>query len=110
MMAKLTTAVLLLSALIGCSALGPSPEITGTTAREGIPNFDYTVFVECTVRNNGREGDVTVVAQLQGGGFWKKRATVHLLSKSEQKVTIAFPEADLLAAGLSGLQYGCATE
>lgn len=87
--------------------LTPSPEIVGVSAREGIPNFDYTVYVDCTVRNNGREGNIEVVADLAGGGQWRKRQTVFVDKSSERRVTLAFAEAELFGAGLEGYKYNC---
>ena len=40
----------------GCSSAAkvlkqPLPEIVGTTARDGVPGQDYTVWIDCTARN-----------------------------------------------------------
>jgi hypothetical protein len=37
----------------------PLPEIVGQTARESF-GTDYKVLIDCTVRNSGAEGRVTV--------------------------------------------------
>ena len=92
---------------VGCSPLGPKPEIVGANARSAAPNFDYTVYVDCTVRNNGLDGDIEVTAELTGDGFWKKREVVRVAKDRERIVAFAFPEATLFGAGLSGLQYEC---
>ncbi len=95
--------------LASCGLIGPKPEIVGVTARDGAPGLDYTVWVDCTVRNNGASGDITVVAELSGGGSWEKRETVSVGKNAERKVTLAFPEATFLNTGLNGYQYNCST-
>ena len=98
--------VVLLAAFTACGSI----EIIGETAREGAQLSGYTIWVDCTVRNNVASREVTIVGELRNGGFWKKRETVFLEKDSEQKVTIPFPEASLLDAGLGGYAYKCATE
>lgn len=103
-------AVLLLC--VGCKCVAkalrqPLPEIVGTTAEDGAPGFDYTVWVKCIVRNNGAAGEVEVFARLQNGGYWKKRVTVFVPENGERKVTFKFQEATFLGTGLSGYEYAC---
>jgi len=85
----------------------PLPEIVGTAARDGMPGLDYTVWVDCTVRNNGAGGSIEVSATLKNGGYWNKRQVVHVPENMEDKVTFTFSEASLLGTGLSGFQYNC---
>lgn len=92
---------------VACSAVAPAPEIVGIKGRDGIPNFDYTVYVDCTVRNNGRAGNVEVIADLTGGGQWRKRSTVAIAKGEERLVTIVFPEAELFGGGFEGFKYQC---
>ena len=35
---------------LGCT---PKPEIVGATSRTSVPGFDYTIHVDCTIRNTG---------------------------------------------------------
>lgn len=95
-------------ALTACNVVNPpKPEIVGQTARDGSPDFDYTIYVQCTVRNNGGDGQIEVVATLSGGGSWTKRQSVHVSSDQERMVTLTFPEPEFLSAGLGGYRYGC---
>lgn len=96
---------------MGCDSSAPNtvaPEVVGIISRDGFQNFDYIVYVDCTVRNNGADGNITVVAELSNGGFWKKRDEVFISANTERKVTLAFPEATLLDTGLGGYRYNCA--
>jgi len=104
------TYLLLFTIIIGCGLGGPRPEIVGQTATDGAPGFDYTVYVDCTVRNNGAKGNITISAELRNGSFWKKRDTVYLEKNMERKVTFTFAEAEFLEMGLSGYRFGCQTE
>jgi len=101
--------LLLLSTLaaLACSSLAVAPEIVGVKGRDGIPNFDYTVYVDCTVRNNGRAGNIEVIADLTGGGQWRKRSTVYVDKNQERLVTITFQEAELFGGGFEGFKYQC---
>ncbi len=85
----------------------PAPEIVGATSRSGSPGLDYTVWIDCTVRNNGDTGEITLVAELRNGEFWRKREVISLSADTERLVTFAFPEATVLRAGLSGYKYSC---
>ena len=85
---------------VGCA---PKPEIVGATSRTSLGGFDYTIHVDCTVRNRGYGGQVTVSAELRSGGYWKKERTVFLAEGATQKVTFTFPEP---AFGLSH-NYNC---
>ena len=88
---------------IGCV---PKPEVVGATSRTGAPGFDYTIYVDCTVRNRGSGGQVTVLAELNADGFWKKEQTVFIAEDATQKVTFTFPEP---AFGFSH-NYKCGVE
>ena len=106
-------ALLLLSA-VGCDGVAklanqPAPEIVGEASRDGTTGFlDYTVWIDCTVRNNGADGDITVEGELRStDGFWNKRATVFVAAGAEAKAVLEFSEATLLNSGLDGYQYGC---
>ncbi len=85
----------------------PAPEIVGATARDGFPGFDYTIWVDCTVRNNGAAGNIEVVAELRAGGFWIKRDTVYVEKGQERKVTLAYPEPESLFSVLGGATFNC---
>ena len=99
---------LLALVLAACNVVNPpKPEIVGQTARDGSPGFDYTIWVQCTVGNNGGDGRIEVTGTLSGGGSWTKRETVHVASGQERMVTFTFPEPEFLSAGLSGYRYGC---
>lgn len=62
------------------------------------------------MRNNGRSGESEVIAELNGGGFWKKRETMTVGKGQEQNVVFEFPEAELFGEGLSGFKYQCSPE
>ena len=95
--------------LTACNVVNPpKPEIVGQTAREGSPGFDYTIYVQCTVRNNGGDGQIEVAATLNAGGSWKKRQTVSVNSDQERMVTLTFSEPEFLS-GLS-YQYQCSAK
>ena len=73
---------------IGC---GPKPEFVGATARATY-DLDYQVQVDYIVKNRGSDGQVTIYAELNQGGFWKKEQTVFIAEGATQKVTFTFPE------------------
>ena len=61
------------------------------------------------MKNRGAEGSVTVSARLENGGSWVKEAEIDLLEDKPRMVTLEFPEATLLSAGLRGYRYVCGT-
>jgi hypothetical protein len=105
----------LLALAVGCEQAAkitrtPLPEVVGQTARDGSPGFNYTVWVDCTIRNNGASGNIEVQASLTGGGSWTKRETVYVEEDGEKMVTLAFPEVTLLGGGLGGFEYVCGSD
>lgn len=99
---------LAVAVLTACNVTNPpKPEIVGQTARSGSPGFDYTIWVDCTIRNNGGNGQFEVAARLNAGGSWTKRQTVSVSSGQERMVTLTFPEPEFLSAGLGSAQYQC---
>ena len=54
---------------------------------------DYAIIVECTVRNNGEEGDIQLIADLQTDeGRWMKWQSIFVLADTQQRISIEFPE------------------
>ena len=118
--------LIFIAAGLGCEkgVKRPFPEVVEATAYDGAPGFDYTVWVECTIRNSGADGSVEVLAELwnvrTGRGLWQKRQAVFMVGDSEKRVTSAFPQPTFLGAGLGGgltgyeganlsaYQYNCA--
>ncbi len=94
-----------LIALAACGGSGPAPEIVGQQLKTGLVNLDYTVWVDCTVRNSGAEGDVELTATLDGGGSWKKRKTLYVGSEQETAHQFEFREPEFLAA--DRYEYQC---
>jgi hypothetical protein len=104
-------AIVLSLATLGCSPIAkvfgrPLPELVGATARESF-GLDYQVNVDCTVKNRGAAGNVTVAAELNLGGFWRKEQEEFIPEGDTQLVTIAFSEPRLLSGGLSSGSYKC---
>lgn len=85
--------------------LGPSPEVIGYDASEEFSGLDYVITVKCQIRNNGKSGNIKVVAELRNGAYWKKEKTVFIEGSQSKTVEIDFPEAQLLKQGLSGYHY-----
>lgn len=73
--------LLLCLAPFACGEIGltkPKPEIVGQDSNSGQVNFDYAIWVDCTVQNHGASGNVELTARLNAGGSWTKRATVYV--------------------------------
>ena len=84
----------------------PDPEIVGARADDGQVNFDYTVWVYCTVYNDGGGGKIEASATLNGGGgSWKKRTTMQLDSEEEQEHKFTFPEIEYSLFG--SYEFAC---
>ena len=87
-------ALLLLS--VACGPSGPKPEIVAATATEALSGFDYVVRVECSVKNSGDDGNVTVAAALNASGDWTKEETIFMKGGGRESVILEFPEVTLL--------------
>ena len=109
--ALLLCSLVMASIVFGCEEAAkalniPVPEIVGATARESL-GLDYQVHVDCTIKNNGASGDITVTAELNKGGFWEKEQTVFIPEDGTKKVTLTFSEPTFLGGGLTSGQYTC---
>ena len=87
-------------------ACGGSVELVGTQAKESF-GLDYKVHVECTVKNTGKARDVTVEAELNKGGWWKKEKTERVLGGETKTIRVTFSEPTFLQGGLSEGEYSC---
>ena len=104
-------AVLAAALATGCGVVRPTPQIVGAVSRDGISDTqDYTVWVDCTVKNKGAGGNVLVVAALRSDSFWSRQESVFMARDTERKFTFAFPEAEPLDAGLGGYRYSCGAD
>ena len=86
-------ATALLAVAMACGSGGdsngqPSPEIVGQNIREGSVSFEYMVWVDCTVRNNGAAGDVEVTAKVENGQSWSKSQPLPLAAGCREKGAI----------------------
>ena len=108
---RLTLLVIAVALTAACSS-GPKPEIVGRSASELTELFgDYAWQVDCTVRNNGDSGQITVVADFNGyGGAWTKRETSTIGSGEERLFTFQFPEAIFQLFSDSSATYMCGWE
>jgi len=84
----------------------PVAEIVATTAPQSF-GIDYQVHVDCTVRNRGASGLVTVSAELTKGGFWQREQMVFIPADETQQVTFAFSEPAFFWGGLNSGSYVC---
>lgn|GEM_PF-6021602 len=106
--------VLLLSVLWG-TACGSSPsevtepraQIVQVTARDSSVNDDYTIFVDCHVRNEGASGPVVVTAEIKRSKSTPKRETVSISGDQTRVVSFSFPEAVLFETRLAEYQFNC---
>ena len=104
--------LVLLSTGLGCGTVAngfreASPEVVRSRIRDGTPNFDYTIWVDCTIRNNGDDGHVMVIGELENGGVRRKQRSIFIESETETRVTFSFPEAEFRGTGLSAFRYEC---
>ena len=97
--------------LINFGVRRPSLNVVGLTARDGFSGLDYTMWVECTMRNTGASSEVTVSVELIApDGFWEKSRQVSIPSDKTRLVTFEFPEVSALGSGLQGFDYECYPE
>ena len=90
-------------------ACGSQFELVGHQAKESF-GLDYEVHVDCQVKNNGKQGEVTVEAELTKGGWWKKEETADIYGGETKTIRITFSEITFLDGGLSEGQYKCSVK
>ena len=88
------------------AACGPQFELVGVQAKESF-GLDYKVHVDCQVKNNGKEGEVTVEAELSKGGWWKKSKVENVYGGETKTVRVTFSEITFLDGGLQSGEYKC---
>jgi len=84
----------------------PDVEIVTTTAPQTF-GADYQVHVDCTVRNRGASGLVTISAELTKGGYWQRQQMVFIPADETQQVTFSFAEPAFFWGGLNSGSYVC---
>ena len=100
----------------GCAFTRPNPEVIATSIRGGfVEGKDYTVWVDCTVRNRGSgSGGVRVVAMLKNGELMVKEGSTYLSGNNEelkeQQLTFEFPKMASHSLKLEDLIYSCGAE
>ncbi|MFN7702225.1 MAG: hypothetical protein ACK6CU_01775 [Deltaproteobacteria bacterium] len=70
---------------------GPRPEVVGMDSHDGMDGLSYYYWVDCTVRNDGAAGPVTVEARIERpGSFDTQRQTIQLAEGAQQTVNFRF--------------------
>jgi len=83
--------------LIGVYALNlpsklnpPRPEIISMNSHEGFVGLNYVIYVDATIRNNGGEGWVKVIAELWCGGYEKQEQKIYMKAGETQNIRFTF--------------------
>jgi len=84
--------------LIGVYALNlpsklnpPRPEIISMNSHEELAGLNYVViYVDATIRNNGGEGWVKVIAELWCGGYEKQEQKIYMKAGESRNIRFAF--------------------
>ena len=94
-----------------CSSSPPEFEIVGRSASDDESLDDYTVRVECDIRNGGGSGRVTVKASVDAqNGAWTKRQTSVIDEGESRAFTFVFPEVEYQLLGDNSFEYNCGLE
>ena len=98
--------------IAACSSDPPEFEIVGRSASDGTDLFgDYTVRVECDIRNGGGSGRVTVTAFVDATiGAWTKRQSSVMREGESRTFTFDFPEIEDQSVGDNSYEYVCGLE
>ncbi len=97
--------------ITACSSSPPEFEIVGRSASDNESLGDYTVRVECDLRNGGGSGRVTVVAFVDAqNGAWTKRQTSVIDEGESRAFTFVFTEVEYQPLGDNSFKYNCSLE
>ena len=100
----------------GCAFTRPNPEVVEYSIRGGVvAEKDYTVWVDCMIRNRGSgSGEVRVVAMIKNGDLLVKESFTYLSGSNdelkERQLTFEFPEMSLHDVDVEDLIYSCGVE
>ncbi len=103
-------ALLLVVGLSGCTESPseifnpPQVEVTSRTIRDGYEGLDYVVYVDCTVKNSGGSGKVTVYAKVtQGSSYWQREQQIYINDGESRDLSFTFKEVSFWT--LEGVTY-----
>jgi hypothetical protein len=97
--------------ITACSSSPPEFEIVGRSASDSSELGDYTVRVECDIRNGGGNGRVTVTAFVDAqNGAWTKRQTSVIGEGESRAFTFVFTEIEYQLLGDNSFEYDCGLE
>ncbi len=97
--------------ITACSTSPPEFEIVRRSASDSELFGDYTVEVECDIRNGGGSGRVTVTASVDAqNGAWTKRQTSVIDEGESRAFTFVFPEVEYQLLGDNSFEYNCGLE
>jgi uncharacterized protein YxeA len=106
---KICIILMLIMALCGCTRINENigdmvdpvnVYITSKSTRTGYEGFDYVVYVDVTVHNQGGDGKATVWTSLtQDGNQWSKRQTIYLNGDETRSLTFTYKEISFWGSG-----------
>ena len=110
-MREVFIAIAALLLMTACSSSPPEFEIVGRSASDSEPFGDYTVRVECDLRNGGGSGRVTVTASVDAqNGAWTKRQASVIDEGESRAFTFVFTEVEYQLLGDNSFEYNCGLE
>jgi hypothetical protein len=68
----------------------PRPEIISMNSHDGFIGLNYVIYVDATVRNNGGEGWVKVIAELWCGGYEKQEQEIYMKAGETRNIQFTF--------------------
>ena len=93
---------------IGDVVTPPQPEVSASLIHEGSPGGNYTVWVDCTIRNFGGNGDITVIATLTvGNNSWEQQQELWMSGDTEHLFRFQFSEITFIGRLLTQSRYLC---
>jgi hypothetical protein len=96
--------------VIGDAVNSPQPEWSSlaSSIHESSPGGNYTVWVDCAIRNFGGNGDVTVIAILTvGNNSWEQQQELWMSGDTEHLFRFQFSEVTFIGSLLAQSRYLC---
>ena len=110
-MREVFIAIAALLMMTACSSSPPEFEIVGRSASDSELFGDYSIRVECDIRNGGGSGRVTVIASVDAqNGAWTKRQTSVIDEGESRAFSFVFPEVEYQLLGDNSFEYNCGLE
>ena len=83
----------------------PRPDVTLVDGHDGFQGFNYVIYVDVGVKNNGGDGWVIVYAELKSGGRYEEQNKRIYMASGETKQLQFVYDVSFWSSAFSSMTY-----